>query len=82
VAERLSHEPNASAYVTAAVRRAMRVELVRASLENVGIKVTDEGIAHWRAKFAELDAAFPPEERKAAWERTMRRLHERWEAEA
>ncbi|HKN56383.1 MAG TPA: hypothetical protein VJX66_28085 [Amycolatopsis sp.] len=79
VAERLSAEPNVSAYVTAAVRRAMRVEQTRHALESVGFEISEEGLAHWRAKLADLDSRSTREERAAAWAGVVDRIRQRIE---
>ena len=79
VAERLSAEENVSAYVTEAVRQVMRIEQGRASLEGVGIQVTEEGIAHWRAKFTALNAKYTAADRAAIWAEVWDGLRERLE---
>jgi hypothetical protein len=57
VAERLAagDVENVSAYITEAVRRRIEVEQTRDFLRARGINVTEEGVARWRAEFAERD---------------------------
>jgi len=63
VAERLGHEPNASAYVTEALRERIDRERTRALLVEHGILITDEGVA--RARERRLAAARLTPERRA-----------------
>ncbi|MFB9695317.1 hypothetical protein ACFFRK_19875 [Amorphoplanes digitatis] len=67
VAEYLDKHPNSSAIVTEAVRARMeRGATTRRMLAEVGINVTDEGVAKWRGKFG------PPTEAQRA--ESQRRL--------
>jgi hypothetical protein len=59
----------------------MRIEQARHSLEEVGFQITDEGLAHWRARLAGLDARYTPEERRAGWAQIWQRMQERLAAE-
>lgn len=68
VAERLSRESNASAYVAEAVRRRMAGERVRDILGALGLTITDEGIGRARAEQARLLAGITPELRQQAAE--------------
>jgi predicted transcriptional regulator len=64
VAGRLDLEPNASAFVTEAVRERMEREQTHTLLADHGLAVTDEGIA--RARQRRLAAAkLTPERREA-----------------
>ncbi|MET7710238.1 hypothetical protein [Micromonospora sp. NPDC005189] len=69
VAERLQHEPNASAYVTQAVRDRMRLDALDAELAHQGIHITEQGVAEARARRAAVEAAWSPERRDALRER-------------
>ena len=70
VAERLAAGDidNVSAYVTHALRRQIEIEQVRKMVADSGIKVTEEGIAHWRRVLAEKRANTTPEMWQAARE--------------
>ncbi|MFY1588165.1 hypothetical protein ACN267_27135 [Micromonospora sp. WMMD734] len=74
VAERLEQEPNASAYVTQAVRDRMRLDALAAELAHQGIEVTEQGVAEARARRAAVDAAWPNERRLAVRDRVRRHL--------
>jgi len=63
VAERLSRESNASAYVTEALRDRMERAQTRSLLAEHGFAVTDEGVA--RARGRRLAAATMTPERRA-----------------
>jgi hypothetical protein len=64
VAERLSLEPNASAYVTEALRERMEHEQTRSLLIEHGFPpVTDEGIARARERRRAAAAKMTPERR-------------------
>jgi hypothetical protein len=77
VAARLALEPNVSAYVTEAIEAHMRGETVRGQLAAQGIHVTEEALAKWRAKLAELDAYWTPERRRALRDERWRRAREK-----
>lgn len=51
VATRVEQAPNASAYVTNALRGAMRQEEIAAALNRAGIEVTPEGLAAMRERY-------------------------------
>ena len=72
VAERLTAGDieNVSAYITEAVRRRIAAERYRAELEQLGFKITDEGIERWRRLFAERRAQVSP----ALWIEARERL--------
>jgi hypothetical protein len=61
VAERLEQEPNASAYVTAALREQMDREEVRSTLAEHGIHVTDDGLSRARTRIDAARAKMTPE---------------------
>jgi Arc/MetJ-type ribon-helix-helix transcriptional regulator len=61
VAERLSREGNASAYVTAALRNQMDREETQATLAAHGIEVTAAGLARARKRLDEAKAKMTPE---------------------
>jgi hypothetical protein len=61
VAERLSREPNASAYVSEAVRDRMEREQTQALLAQHGFTITEEGRARARARLAAARAKMTPE---------------------
>jgi hypothetical protein len=69
VAETLAEQPNASAYVTAAVRHRRRVDGMRDLLGRAGIQVTEEGVAAARARRLALEAEWTPERWAALRER-------------
>jgi predicted transcriptional regulator len=62
VAERLGQEPNASAYVTDALRERIEREQTRALLAEHGLPVTAEGVA--RARERRLAASTLTSERR------------------
>jgi hypothetical protein len=65
VAERLGQEPNASAFVTAAVRERMEREQTRRLLAEHGFPpITDEGIAKARERRLAVDARLTVERRE------------------
>jgi hypothetical protein len=67
VAEYLDKHPNSSAIVTEAVRARMeRGATTRSMLAEVGINVTDEGVANWRDKLRPFT-----EEQRAESDRRM-----------
>jgi hypothetical protein len=68
VADRLAREPNVSAFVTESVRRRMSAERVRSAMTNLGITLTDEGVANAGRKLDELQASITPELRRQAAE--------------
>lgn len=76
VADTLSAQPNASAYVTEAVRDRMRLDGLRAELAQAGIQVTEQGLADARARRAALDAQWPAERYDALRERVRRHLRD------
>lgn len=61
VADRLSQEPNVSAFVTEALRERMSRERTMALLAEHGFRVTDEGRARARARLAEARDRMTPE---------------------
>jgi hypothetical protein len=63
VADRLGREPNASAYVTEALRERMEREQTRALLTDHGIPVTREGVAQARQRRLAAGARMTPERR-------------------
>jgi hypothetical protein len=71
VAERLEQEPNASAYVTQAVRDRMRLDALDAELAHQGIQVTDEGVARAKVTRAAVDAAWPAQRYQAVRDRVQ-----------
>jgi hypothetical protein len=64
VADRLGHEPNASAYVTQAVRERMDRERTHELLTEHGIPVTDDGVARARQRRLAAGAKMTPERRE------------------
>lgn len=64
VAQRLDQEPNASAFVTEAIRQRMVREQGRQMLIDQGFNITDEGVARARAILAEADRKWTPERRQ------------------
>jgi predicted transcriptional regulator len=63
VAERLGHEPNASAYVTEALRERIDREQTRTLLAEHGMPVSDEGIVRARER-RRAAARLSPERRE------------------
>lgn len=76
VADTLSGQPNASAYVTEAVRDRMRLDGLRAELAEAGIQVTEQGLADARARRAAVDAQWPAERYDAVRERVRQHLRD------
>ncbi|MFI0795635.1 hypothetical protein ACH4OY_23585 [Micromonospora rubida] len=76
VAERLEHEPNASAYVVSAIRDRMRAEDLDAELARRGMTVTAEGRARARAQRARVEQEWTPGRRAALRERSRRAAQE------
>lgn len=74
VAEQLEQEPNASAYVTLAVRDRMRLDALDAELAHTGIEITPQGVAAARARRAAVEAAWPQERRQAVRDRVRQHL--------
>ncbi|MEV6376896.1 hypothetical protein [Micromonospora musae] len=74
VAERLEQEPNASAYVTQAVRDRMRLEAMDAELAHTGIEITEQGVAEARARRAAVEAEWPAERRQSVRDRVRQHL--------
>ncbi|MET8090362.1 hypothetical protein [Micromonospora sp. NPDC005220] len=66
VADRLSTEPNVSAFVTGAVRRQMAGEKTREVLARAGFVITDEDVADAHAEMEQLKARITPELREQA----------------
>jgi hypothetical protein len=63
VADRLGLEPNASAYVTEALRERMERERTKALLAEHGFPVTGEGIARARERRLAAGARMTPQRR-------------------
>ncbi|MET8041238.1 hypothetical protein ABZU25_10250 [Micromonospora sp. NPDC005215] len=61
LAERLTQEPNASAYVAESLRRRVAGERTREILRSVGFKLTDEGLARAQVEMDQLEASITPE---------------------
>ena len=61
VAERVAQEPNASAYVTAALRQQIERDDTRAVLAAQGFTLTDEGRQRARQRLAAAREAMTPE---------------------
>ncbi|WP_047891197.1 hypothetical protein [Micromonospora sp. RV43] len=76
VAERLEQEPNASAYITQAVRDRMRLDALDAELAHAGIQITEQGVAAARARRAAVEAEWPTERRQAVRERIRQHMQE------
>jgi hypothetical protein len=76
VAERLEQEPNASAYITQAVRDRMRLDALDAELAHQGIQVTEQGVAEARARRAAVEAGWPAERRQAIRDRVRQHVLE------
>ncbi|TDB80162.1 hypothetical protein [Micromonospora sp. KC721] len=74
VAEQLEREPNASAYITQAVRDRMRLDALAAELAHQGIQVTEQGVAEVRARRAAVEAEWPAERRQAVRDRVRQHL--------
>ena len=66
VAERLSREPNVSAYITDALRRRISAERTREALIALGFDITDEGMAQAREERRQLMESITPELRAKA----------------
>lgn len=66
VAERLATEPNVSAFVTESIRQRMVGERTRRTLEQLGFKITDEGLAEAGRKLDQARQAITPELRAKA----------------
>jgi len=64
VADRLSHESNASAYVTEALRERMEREQTRALLTEHGFPITGEGIVRARQRRLAAGARMTPQRRE------------------
>lgn len=56
VAERLEHEPNASAFIAEAVRQRIRVERIDVMLADAGLVITAEGRARARGRLTAAHA--------------------------
>ncbi|SCF01174.1 hypothetical protein GA0074696_2209 [Micromonospora purpureochromogenes] len=76
VAERLEQEPNASAYITQAVRDRMRLDALDAELAHAGIEITERGVAAARARRAAVEAEWPPERRQEVRERVRQHMRD------
>lgn len=76
VADRLEREPNASAYVTRAVRDRMRLDALDAELAHAGIPVTEQGVAHARARRAAVEAEWSGPRRESVRERVRQHLRD------
>ncbi|RKN22556.1 hypothetical protein D7147_07885 [Micromonospora musae] len=74
VAERLEQEPNASAYVTQAVRDRMRLDALDAELAHTGIEISEQGVAEARARRAAVEAEWPAERRQSVRDRVRQHL--------
>ncbi|TDB69395.1 hypothetical protein [Micromonospora sp. KC721] len=74
VAEQLEREPNASAYITQAVRDRMRLDALAAELAHQGISITEQGVAEARARRAAVEAEWPAERRQAVRDRVRQHL--------
>ncbi|MET8253100.1 hypothetical protein [Micromonospora sp. NPDC005197] len=66
VAERLATEPNVSAFVTESIRQRMVGERTRRILEQIGFKITDEGLEEAGRKLDQARQAITPELRAKA----------------
>ncbi|MFE9919369.1 hypothetical protein ACFYPG_29865 [Micromonospora sp. NPDC005553] len=66
LAERLTEEPNASAYVAESLRRRVAGERTREILRQVGFEITDEDVARVHAEMEQLRANITPELREQA----------------
>ncbi|MEV5211917.1 hypothetical protein AB0K35_31030 [Micromonospora sp. NPDC053740] len=66
LADRLTDEPNASAYVAESLRRRVAGEKTREILRQVGFEITDEGVARVHAEMEQLRASITPELREQA----------------
>ncbi|WP_091661759.1 hypothetical protein [Micromonospora auratinigra] len=76
VAARLEQEPNASAYVTQAVRDRMRLDALDAELAHAGIPITGQGVAEARARRAAVEAEWSAERRQALRDRVRQHLRD------
>ncbi|MFI9531443.1 hypothetical protein [Micromonospora rosaria] len=76
VAERLEQEPNASAYITQAVRDRMRLDALDAELAHAGIEVTEQGVAEARARRAAVEAEWTSQRRQALRDRVRQHLRD------
>lgn len=74
VAERLEQEPNASAYITQAVRDRMRLDALDAELAHAGMQITDQGVAEARARRAAVEAEWPADRRQAVRDRVRQHI--------
>lgn len=61
IAERVAQEPNASAFVTAALREQIEREDTRNLLTEHGFQLTDAGRKRARERLAEVRATMTPE---------------------
>ncbi|MBM0238682.1 hypothetical protein JNW88_18815 [Micromonospora sp. ATA32] len=66
LADRLSQEPNVSAYVAESLRRRVAGEKTREILRRAGFDITDEGVARVHAEMEQLKASVTPELREQA----------------
>ncbi|MFY1696788.1 hypothetical protein O7623_21450 [Solwaraspora sp. WMMD791] len=76
VADTLAEQPNASAYVTEAVRGRMRLDALRAELAESGIEVTEAGLAAARARRATVDMQWPAERYDVVRDRVRQHLRD------
>ncbi|GGM18659.1 hypothetical protein [Micromonospora yangpuensis] len=74
VAERLEAEPNASAYITQAVRDRMRLDALDAEMAHAGIQITEQGVAEARARRAAVEAEWTTQRRQAVRDRVRQHL--------
>jgi hypothetical protein len=66
IAERLSREPNVSAFVADAIRQRMVGEQVREELRAAGFNITDEDMAEAHAEMERLRKSITPKLRAEA----------------
>ncbi|MDG4768574.1 hypothetical protein O7632_31450 [Solwaraspora sp. WMMD406] len=76
MADTLAEQPNASAYITEAVRDRMRMDALRAELAHAGIQVTEPGLAAARARRATVEAQWPAERYDLVRDRVRQHLRD------
>ncbi|MBO4205442.1 hypothetical protein [Micromonospora echinofusca] len=76
VAEQLEREPNASAYITQAVRDRMRLDALDAELAHAGIQITERGVAEARARRAAVEAEWTSERRQGLRDRVRQHVQD------
>ncbi|MEU5940950.1 hypothetical protein ABZ807_17555 [Micromonospora sp. NPDC047548] len=76
VAATLAEQPNASAYITQAVRDRRAVDQFRAEQARRGVQLTEEGMAEARARRRRVEAEWPAERYDAVRERVREHMQD------